>query len=46
MVEQGDRVSVRWTEDRIEKLNFLGWTDLKDGKIIDRALDYVIDNER
>lgn len=44
MREQGDRVSVRWTEDRTDKIEDLGWQSLSDGEIIDKALDIAKDS--
>ncbi len=46
MVEKGKRVSVRWTEDRVGKLEELGWENLDDGTIIDNALDYAAEHEK
>ena len=44
-MEQGKRISVRWSENRVEKLEELGWENKSDGDIIDDALDEALKNE-
>lgn len=46
MVQQGKRISVRWSEKRMQKLEELGWENLEDGDVIDNALDEALGNER
>jgi len=45
MEKRGKRISVRWSEDRIEKLEELGWEEKDDGDIIDDALDEALEDE-
>lgn len=45
MERQGERVSVRWSENRVDKLEELGWEDKSDGEILDDALDEALENE-
>jgi len=45
MERQGKRVTVRWSEKRIEKLKQLGWEEKEDGDIIDDALEEALENE-
>ena len=45
MEKHGKRLSVRWSEKRIEKLEELGWENKDDGDIIDDALDEAIRNK-
>lgn len=37
---------MRWSEDRIQKIEELGWEDKRDGDIIDDALEAALENER
>ncbi len=38
MPEEGKRIAARWSKKRTRLVEKLGWSDLKDGKIITRAL--------
>lgn len=44
MVEQGKRVSCRWTYSRVGLVEDLGWENLSDGEILDKALEFAVDN--
>lgn len=45
MERAGERISVRWSQTRVEKLKELGWGEKSDGDIIDDALDEALENE-